>query len=51
MTDLKEKVEKLMEMYKMREGDYPPNIWDIVEYGKESYETRYSKFLCWLLDP
>ena len=51
MSDLNEKVIKLMEMYDTLEGDYPPNIWDIVEYGNESYETRYSKFLSWLLNP
>lgn len=28
-----------------------PNIWRIIEYGKESYETRYSKMFRWLLDP
>ncbi|MCL2662765.1 MAG: PD-(D/E)XK nuclease family protein [Oscillospiraceae bacterium] len=28
-----------------------PNIWSIIEYGKNSYETRYSRFLRWLLDP
>jgi len=28
-----------------------PNIWSIIEYGKESYEIRYSRFLRWLLDP
>ena len=22
-----------------------PNFWHIIEYGKESYETRYSRFL------
>lgn len=28
-----------------------PNFWDIIEYGHESYETRQSKMLRWLLDP
>lgn len=28
-----------------------PNFWDIVEYGRESYEIRNSKMLRWLLDP
>ena len=27
------------------------NIWRIIEYGKKSYETRYSRMLRWLLDP
>ena len=30
---------------------HPPNFWDILEYGRHSYETRYSKMLRWLLDP
>lgn len=28
-----------------------PNFWSIIEYGKGSYEIRYSKMLRWLLDP
>lgn len=28
-----------------------PNFWSIIEYGKQSYETRYSRMLRWLLDP
>ena len=28
-----------------------PNIWRIIEYGKGSYETRYSKMFRCLLDP
>jgi len=28
-----------------------PNIWSIIEYGRKSYEIRYSRFLRWLLDP
>ena len=27
------------------------NIWRIIEYGKKSYETRYSRMFRWLLDP
>lgn len=28
-----------------------PNFWSIIEYGKNSYETRYSRMIRWLLDP
>lgn len=28
-----------------------PSFWSILEYGKNSYETRYSRMLCWLLNP
>lgn len=28
-----------------------PNFWSIIEYGNESYETRYSRMLRWLMDP
>lgn len=28
-----------------------PNFWDIVDYGANAGETRYSKMLGWLLDP
>lgn len=28
-----------------------PNFWSIVEYGRNSYEIRYSRMLRWLLDP
>ncbi|KFI59683.1 PD-(D/E)XK nuclease family protein [Bifidobacterium gallicum] len=28
-----------------------PNFWSILEYGRESYETRFCKMLRWLLDP
>ena len=31
--------------------DTVPNFWEIVEYGRESYEIRNSKMLRWLLDP
>ncbi|HEM3576495.1 TPA: PD-(D/E)XK nuclease family protein [Streptococcus suis] len=27
-----------------------PNMWSIMEYGRKSYEIRYSKMLRWLLD-
>jgi hypothetical protein len=36
----------VMKSHKMR-----PNIWSIIEYGRRSYEVRYSKFIRWLLDP
>ena len=26
-------------------------FWDILEYGDEAGEIRYSRFLCWLLNP
>ena len=42
---------EIAEEFKRINGEFPPNIWDIVEYGKDSYEIRYSKFLRWLLDP
>lgn len=47
------KLLRLIELYKEIEKNnvYPPNFWDIIEYGKESYETRYSRVLCWLFDP
>lgn len=28
-----------------------PSFWSILEYGKNSYETRYNRMLCWLLNP
>lgn len=31
--------------------DTVPNFWEIVEYGRDSYEIRNSKMLRWLLDP
>ncbi len=31
--------------------DTVPNFWEVVEYGRESYEIRNSKMLRWLLDP
>jgi hypothetical protein len=30
---------------------YRPNFWSIIEYGRGSYETRYSRMLRWLMDP
>ncbi|MGL4662609.1 MAG: PD-(D/E)XK nuclease family protein, partial [Culicoidibacterales bacterium] len=27
-----------------------PNFWSVIEYGKNSYETRYSRMIRWLLD-
>lgn len=28
-----------------------PNFWSVIEYGRNSYETRYSRMIRWLLDP
>ena len=33
------------------ELERPANFWDIMEYGRDSYENRYSKMLKWLMDP
>jgi len=50
-----ENVKKLGCLYeKWKQGQkraQTPNIWSIIEYGRESYEIRYSRFFRWLLDP
>lgn len=28
-----------------------PNFWSVIEYGRNSYETRCSRMIRWLLDP
>ncbi|WP_326503732.1 PD-(D/E)XK nuclease family protein [Rothia nasimurium] len=52
-----EVVQKVLDFYKNKEihrrihADRVPNFWSIIEYGRKSYETRYSRMLRWLLDP
>lgn len=36
---------------RLQEDEEHPNFWTIIEYGRRSYEIRYSKMLRWLLDP
>lgn len=53
--DLFEKLDAVMRqrwMQDLMRGErYRPNFWSIIEYGSQSYETRYSRMLRWLLDP
>jgi hypothetical protein len=52
--DVKSKIRKLnehMDRFWKLEDENRPNNWRIVEYGNDSYEIRYSKYLRWLLDP
>jgi len=49
-NEIEKRILKLHNLNKYPD-DKIPNIWSIIEYGKTSYETRYSRFLRWLLDP
>jgi hypothetical protein len=52
--DVKHKIKELhkhMSRYWKIVDENRPNNWRIVEYGNDSYEIRYSKYLRWLLDP
>jgi len=53
-VDVKSKIRKLnehMDRFWKLKDENRPNNWRIVEYGNDSYEIRYSKYLRWLLDP
>ena len=54
MRDLVSKLKVLSLTPQMKaelEAAKKPSFWSILEYGKNSYETRYNRMLCWLLNP
>lgn len=44
-------VQEINSSWYKRKQNNEPNFWEIIEYGRESYEVRQSKMLRWLLDP
>ena len=54
MRDLVSKLKVLSLTPQMKaelEAAKKPSFWSILEYGKNSYETRYNRMLRWLLNP